>query len=421
MELWGGPAYGAGMVPNRALLLSAALSLIQLAAVDASTAADAAPRMSSVQVVERFNAVRRASGLPPVRERAALSRACRAHNGWMQANGVLQHGEVPGSPRYSVDGAAAGRSSVLAWGASWSRGNPWRNGPIHLAAMLVPGMVETGGSEAFGFDCLVVVTEANLRAASMRPARGTVFGYPPNGASMPYAQTAFERPAGPANFAASPIPDGTVTGPNLITYVRGVALGGVDRWPHLARARLWSRAGVVPVLVLDARRIPYLLPGAGIIVPRQRLVPVRRYWWSATYTGPDGVVTSAPRSFTTTRQRLCGSGLSAPSAIDTCPWSFVSVRAPRGLHLGYLRDHPVSVRIVTDARASVAARLRLGTDVLARATVTLEPEEPSLARLQLGDAAFARVQHRIAMDGRAMLAVVLDGEQHRTERVLVVA
>jgi hypothetical protein len=322
---------------------------------------------TSAQVTASLNAFRAEHGFPAaVVENPTLSAGCDAHNAWMELNNQLVHGEAAGTPGYSIAGDAAAKISILAFGPSWSEGNPWLNAPIHLADLLMPGMVETGASESHGRTCLTTHTQLNLRAA--QPAKNTFWGYPRDGAALPSSQTAFEAPAPPQTFGRVPIALGVPTGPNLITFLRGpqVAISN----PLLTSATLVGPGGVaVPVMTVDENRLEYLPPGAGVIVPRTPLLPNASYTWTATYTAPATATTRAfrftspARRFTTSTQRLCGLGLGG-WFVTPCPANVLRVSAPRSVRVAAA---PLGIRlgVTLDGTGWVGATEKAGTKAIA--------------------------------------------------------
>ncbi len=97
-----------------------------------------------------LNAQRAANGLPAdIIENPAWSDGCAKHMAYLQANGKFQHHEDAGDPGYSVEGDAAGNSSVLVMPgeAFLANGtNSFETAPIHLAQMLSPYLRESGAS-----------------------------------------------------------------------------------------------------------------------------------------------------------------------------------------------------------------------------------------------------------------------------------
>ena len=366
------------------------LPVVVVALLACAPAAVAFTPFSASQVTSELNAFRAEHGFPAsVAENPTLSAGCEAHNRWMELNNQLVHAEQPGTPGYSVAGDAAAKISILAHGASWSEGNPWLNAPIHLADLLMPGMVETGASEASGRSCLATHSPTNLRAAP--PTRHTFWAYPRDGAMMPSSQVAFEAPAPPQTFGAGPIADGVPTGPNIITFLRGPL--SLTRKPQLTAATLVGPGGVrVPVMTVSERRLIYLPPGAGVIVPRAPLEQGATYTWTATYTAPRTATaaafrfTSPPRSFTTTTQKLCGAGIGGWFATP-CPVSVLRVSAPRRLPVT-TATNGIRVGVTLDGASWAGATVQVGRraiglgsttiDATQRGTITVRPRASSL-------------------------------------------
>jgi hypothetical protein len=233
-------------------------------------------------------------------------------------------------------------------------------------------MTETGASESHGHTCLTTHTQTNLYAP--RPATNSFWAYPRNGATMPSSQTAFEAPAPPQTFGRMPIAAGVATGPNLITFFRGPQVA--INTPLLTSATLVGPGGVaVPVMTVHEDQLIYLPPGAGVIVPRQPLLPNTTYTWTATYTARATTraaaftFTSPPRRFTTSTQKLCGIGAGGWYVME-CPASVLRVSAPLrlsvakaalGIHLG----------VTLDGASWTGATLKAGITSIATGSATI--------------------------------------------------
>jgi hypothetical protein len=351
----------------RACLLPLALLLF------AAPAANAYTPLGAAQVVTELNELRAEHGFSTgVVENPVLSAACDAHNRWMELNDLILHGETPGTPGYSAAGDEAGKRSILAKGSSWSEGVPWLNAPIHMADLLMPGMVETGSSEEHGHSCLTTHTLTNLHAP--QPATTTFLAYPRSGGTMPSSQAAFEAPAPPQTFGVRPIRNLVPTGPNLVTFLRGPQFA--TSLPLLSAARMTGPGGaLVPTMTVNERQLPYLPTGAGVIVPRVPLVPGTTYTWTATYSAPPAAgraafsYTSAPRTFTTTSQQLCGIGLGGWYATP-CPASIVRASTPRSISIA-TAALGIRAGVTLDGTGWAGATLRAGTRAIATATTTV--------------------------------------------------
>lgn len=104
--------------------------------------------------LERFNLYRAAAGLPPVTEDLAYSDALAKHVNYMLLNpDDIWHGETPGRPGYTPEGAQAAAESNL-----WFTGpgttdataiDKWMRSVCHRYGMLRPELTATG----FGSGC----------------------------------------------------------------------------------------------------------------------------------------------------------------------------------------------------------------------------------------------------------------------------
>ena len=136
--------------------------------------------------LERFNYFRQAAGLPPVVESATYSVDLAKHVNYMLMNVPtegLWHGETPGRPGYTAEGAQAATESNL-WFAEGPSFTPsaamdgWMGSIHHRYGMLRPDLQTTG----FGFGC-----DTKSCSAGLNVIRGIVWGNnpQPNGVIYP--------------------------------------------------------------------------------------------------------------------------------------------------------------------------------------------------------------------------------------------
>lgn len=250
-----------------ALALVAAL-LVVVAAATATAAPSAAS--SPRQILRATNAERARHGLPPVSLRDDWSSSCARHVGWVLSNGTLAHAETPGTPGYSEEGNWAGTHAILAMGAPWAAGNPWAAAPIHLNQLLAPQLRSIGAWEEDATTCLTTWPGMDL-AARTEPR---FYSWPGSGTTgVAVSVRASEAPFVPGDFVG--LPQGTVTGPNMMVYAAG-----------------WDRVGVVSATLrpvggspVDVRTVarshptvgPYLVPGSAFVIPVKPLLPNTRY------------------------------------------------------------------------------------------------------------------------------------------------
>ena len=107
--------------------------------------------------LERFNYYRQAAGLPSVVESSEYSAALAKHVNYMLLNVATEglfHGETPGHPGYTLEGAQAAAESNLWFGGgssftSIAAMDGWMGSIHHRYGMLRPDLETTG----FGFGC----------------------------------------------------------------------------------------------------------------------------------------------------------------------------------------------------------------------------------------------------------------------------
>ncbi|HKT82441.1 MAG TPA: hypothetical protein VJQ84_01250, partial [Solirubrobacterales bacterium] len=227
----------------------------------------AAADFSGAEIVHLLSLQREANGIPgALAERSEWSAGCAKHNYYEAQTGEFGHEEDPSSPYYSLEGDLAARSSVIAYGRSWSSGNPWEEAPIHLLQMLAPQLSETGAAESYGRNCLT--TWPGYKRPS--PATLTGYSYPGNGVSgVVPTERASESPFIPGDFVG--LPEGTATGRYLLAYLSG-PLDFARADEVTATASLLGPNGPV-----DLRAIDSTSPDIGAFMPRPSafLIPVQ--------------------------------------------------------------------------------------------------------------------------------------------------
>jgi hypothetical protein len=214
---------------------------------------------SSAQIIDTITAERAADGLPtPLVEDPALSRACEAHNAYMEANpGAYPHSETRGAPGYTPAGAAVARISNVGIGVNFDGGDPFVHAPFHLMRELDPALRVTGASDSHGGTCVVV---ADKRRRSARgPAR--FFTSPGLGRTgVPREDFEYEAPYSPGNLFG--IPQFTPVGPHLYVFQFPS-----DTSLRIRHASLTGPAGAVPLRVLDGARTSAVLYNAALMFP----------------------------------------------------------------------------------------------------------------------------------------------------------
>jgi hypothetical protein len=243
-------------------------------------AASAAADVSGAEIVRLLSAQREANGIPgSLVERSDWSAACAKHNYYEAQTGEFGHEENPSSPFYSAEGDWAGRHSVIAYGRSWSTGNPWEEAPIHLLQMLAPALGEMGAAESYGHNC--ATTFPGYTRPS--PAALTAYSYPGNGATgVVPTEYAAESPFIPGDFVG--LPEGTATGRYLLAYLEGVS--GSEAWEVTATATLVNAAVPVDLRVVDSTDPSignYMPHPSAFLIPVQPLRPQSGYEAKVTW------------------------------------------------------------------------------------------------------------------------------------------
>jgi hypothetical protein len=245
---------------------------------------------TSAQIIDTIRAERAADGIPAsLVEDPALSRACAAHNAYMELNpDAYPHSETRGAPGYTRAGAAVARISNVGLGTNFDSGDPFVHAPFHLMRELDPALKVTGASDSHGGSCVVVGDKR--RRSARGPAR--FFTSPGLGRTGVSRQDyEYEAPYSPGNLFD--IPQLTPLGPHLYVF----------RFPsdtslRIQRASLTGPSGAVPLRVLDGSRngaVPYnaavMFPdhpvAAGVYCARLEVkedngLIDRHRWWFAT-------------------------------------------------------------------------------------------------------------------------------------------
>ncbi len=249
--------------------------LCVLAGLGVLTASPAAADFTGAEIVHLLSLQREANGIPGgLHERTDWSAGCAKHNYYEEQTGEFGHEENPSSPYYSEEGDLAAHNSVIAYGSSWSSGNPWEDAPIHLLQMLAPQLSETGAAESYGRNCLY--TWLGYQRPS--PATLAAYSYPGNGVTgVVPIEYAAESPFIPGDFVG--LPEGTATGRYLLVYLSG-AFGFAEATKVNATATLSGPQGPV-----DLRTIDSTSPDIGSFMPRPSafLIPVQPLQSLTTY------------------------------------------------------------------------------------------------------------------------------------------
>ena len=143
---------------------------------------------------------------------------CHNHNRYMEQNG-LGHGEEPGKPGYTPEGADYSNSGeVLAQGiTAWSdSANPWDAAPLHQSLLFDPGVTQAGYDEYQSFACM------RFGFTFTQPPQPTFYAYTGNKGREDVPPSVTVQGEGPyAPQEAVGIAQGVPTGPNILFFVDG--------------------------------------------------------------------------------------------------------------------------------------------------------------------------------------------------------
>src|SRR3954465_15682527 len=127
----------------RAATLALAAALLGAAPASAATASEA---------VDFLNQQRAANQIPAgVTVDAHRTTGCKNHNSYMAQNGGPVHGEEPGKPGYTDEGADYNNTSegLAQGGTGWSAAtNPWDAAPLHQTILFDPDVDSAGYDES---------------------------------------------------------------------------------------------------------------------------------------------------------------------------------------------------------------------------------------------------------------------------------
>lgn len=270
-------------------MLAASLCLLV-----APAAAGAAKSLSPAQINDRLNADRVAHGLPGgVTVNTRDVKGCLHHDRYMHFNGLM-HPELRGRRGYSAFGNRIGLSSVLSYGGTWRRGNPYADAPYHLADLYAPGLSSSGSAEAYGYSCTTINHITPIQVPVEEQDR--FYTVPADGGTAPYSQAAREIPTTPQTAAG--VPAGATTGPYIYVWTAShfapddQPLTDMSELPALDRVVAVSLTAAdgssAPVVVVDNQRPKaqgHVGYGDAFLIPRHPLHP------NTTYTA---TVTMAP-------------------------------------------------------------------------------------------------------------------------------
>jgi uncharacterized protein YkwD len=146
---WHVAATAVSIAAVSAMALAALCAPVSRYASAAEPAPGEVPESAVNEAHDAVNAIRQLSGLEPVAMDPALSVPAASHSCWMVQNDTISHGETPGSPGYTPEGAASGGRSNVAVSSSptataRSFVSLWMTGPYHAVGVLDPRLGSVG-------------------------------------------------------------------------------------------------------------------------------------------------------------------------------------------------------------------------------------------------------------------------------------
>jgi len=239
----------------------------------------AAEAIAPQEAIRLLNMQRAANGIPgDLVLSPSLSEGCSKHNNYIQANGgSLVHGEDPGKPGYTPEGAGqtldSGGAEALSRLLQWSdTTNPWTLAPLQQYLVFDPEAAVAGYSDDHAIAC------ARLRGGRAPATAPQFHSLPGSGRTgVPTSELNRDDPYLPQQLVD--VPGGIVTGPNILLYTRGL------RGSLPLRASSFSIAG--PQGPVEARLVTEgttnaigsgaSFRGGGVLVPIAPLRPFADY------------------------------------------------------------------------------------------------------------------------------------------------
>jgi hypothetical protein len=256
--------------------------LTVLAALTAAAPGLAA--VSSEQAVAFLNQQRAANGIPgDLSADPSLTLGCQQHNRYMHANDNFDHGEDPGNPYYTPEGAGQGPyggAEVLSPGDGYGPAgkNPWEWAPIHLYLMLDPDNTMAGYDAANGYTCMRMSGNRDGGEGLQQPQ---FFSYPGPGTQGIYPdEWAAEWPYTPQQLVG--IPEYEVTGTNILFFSLGT------RGLKAESFSLQGPGGPVAARMVDETTQNEVgsggwFSGGGVLIPEQPLAEYTTYKVNVTW------------------------------------------------------------------------------------------------------------------------------------------
>jgi hypothetical protein len=287
------------------------LALTALLLASVALALQPAPALAAPAWLDRLNAWRAATNLPPLSENTTWDAGDSAHSLYMVKNDQVTHYELSTLPYYTVAGDTAARNGNIEVSSTTSTSDEsaidwWMGAPFHAMGMMDPRLTSTGfgsyrevksGWQA-GF------TLDTLRGNSFTGGTYPVF-FPANGAAVPlttYSGNEFPDPLQACSGYSTPtgLPVFVEVGGNVATTVTAHSFTGngapldhcvIDSNSPSVGSNLTSRGGVIVIprqplqqgvqytVALTVNGAPYTwtfgVSGAGAILP-----PIPAGWTS---------------------------------------------------------------------------------------------------------------------------------------------
>jgi hypothetical protein len=198
------------------------LRVASLLAISAALLAAAAPASATTaqEAVQFLNQQREANQIPAgLAVDADRTKGCKNHNHYMALNNGLEHGEQPGNPGYTDEGANVyNGGEVLAQGEpDWSAStNPWDAAPLHQTILFHPSSDSAGYDASEGFSCM------RVHYVFQQAPAPAFYAYTSNTGRVDVPPSVTVQGEGPyAPQEAVGIQQGVTTGPNILFFVDG--------------------------------------------------------------------------------------------------------------------------------------------------------------------------------------------------------
>lgn len=228
--------------------------------------------------VGAINAIRTASGLPPVIENAAMTQAACYHSRYMLNNDVETQAEDTSNAWYTQQGDAAGRSGDPFTDAAQvpndeSVLNQWLGGANRLLALLDPNLTQLGFAIVRDSSGDIKTAATLYRNSGSSPNVGYPIYYPPNGGREPFTEyNGNESPSALDHCQNYTAP----SGPAIILLVNGS-----NALPNVTATSLSDGANAVAhCYILKSSPLSSVM-----IVPRARLQQGSTYNVALTVNG----------------------------------------------------------------------------------------------------------------------------------------